>query len=199
VTRRLLSIVEGQGDEKAVSVLVRRILQDHGHYDIKLLPPQRRGEYPTVVKNFENYFLAAIKEKAPILWILDFDAEGCDCPYQEAATLLARAQELRAGWPIRVAFLVKEYEVLFLHDEQATRKVFTDIPKETAFPAEPESIRDAKGWLSQQRPRGCAYKETVHQEKITAHLDLGLLRERSGDFVHLERAVLHLIDAQLPA
>lgn len=195
---RLLSIVEGQGDEKAVSVLLRRILVDHGRYDIELLPPHRRGEYPKVAKNFDNYFLAAIKERASILWIMDFDAEGYDCPYQEASTLLARAHKLRPAWPIKVAFLVKEYEVLFLHDEHATRAVFTDIPRETAFPGEPETIRNAKGWLSLQRPPGCAYKETVHQAKITAHLDLGLLRERSGDFAHLERAVLQLIDTPIP-
>ena len=171
--RRLLMIVEGHGDVRAVPVLVRRILESHGIYDVQLLPPQRRGEHPSVKRLFDNYFLAAIKDNAAILWIMDFDSKEYECPYIESNELLARAHALRPGWPLKVAFLVKEYEALFLHDEQATRAVFTDIPKQAEFPAVPE-------------------------EKITARLDLHLLRERSKDFAHLERAVLHLINSPVP-
>ncbi|TEX44662.1 hypothetical protein [Dechloromonas sp.] len=56
----------------------------------------------------------------------------------------------------------------------------------------------AKEWLSKQRPSGKAYKETVHQEKITARLNLDHLREKSRDFAHLERAVISLINLPLP-
>lgn len=196
---RLLMIVEGHGEVRSVPVLVRRILEKHERFDVQLLPAQRRGEYPSVTRHFENYFLAAIKDGAAILWVMDFDAKEYDCPYREAAELIRRAQALRPGWPLKVAFLVKEYEALFLHDEKATRAVFPDIPKKTQFPASPETIRGAKEWLSAERPKGSAYKETVHQEKITAHLDLDLLRERSPDFAHLERSVLALIDAPVPA
>jgi hypothetical protein len=196
--RRLLMIVEGHGDVRAVPVLVRRILESHGIYDVQLLPPQRRGEHPSIKRLFDNYFLAAIKDNAAILWIMDFDSKEYECPYIESNELLARAHALRPGWPLKVAFLVKEYEALFLHDEQATRAVFTDIPKQAEFPAVPEEIRGAKEWLSHLRPSGMAYKESVHQEKITARLDLHLLRERSKDFAHLERAVLHLINSPVP-
>lgn len=196
--RPLLAIVEGKADADAVPVLIRRILEHRQIFDFKLLPVQRRGEYPSVAKHFDNYFLAAIKEKAPILWIMDFDAKGYDCPYREATALVARAEALRPGWPIRIAFLTKEYETLFLHDENATRAVFSDIPKQVAFPAQPETIRGAKEWLSAQRPSGMAYKETVHQQKITAHLNFDTLRERSADFAHLERAILQLIRAPCP-
>lgn len=195
----LLLIVEGQGDEKAAPILVRKILEQHGRYDITLQPTQRRGEYPAVAKNFKNFFLAAIKERAPILWIMDFDAKGYDCPYREAANLAGLAALLRPGWPIAFAFLVKEFETLFLHDEAATRSVFTDIPKQVVFPEQPERIRGAKEWLSEKRPKGMAYKESVHQQKIAAHLNIDLLRQKSADFAHLERALLRLIDAQIPA
>lgn len=198
--KRLLPIVEGQGDTKAVPVLLRRILESHGIYDheLKTLCAHQRGEYPTVVKNFDNLFQAAIKEKAAILWIMDFDSKHYDCPVKEAQNLLARAAALRPGWPLKIAFLVKEYEALFLVDEAASRAVFPDISPKINFPEHPEEIRDAKGWLSKSRPSGSAYKETVHQEKITARLNLDLLRTRSSDFVHLERAVLELARATVP-
>ena len=196
--KRLLPIVEGDGDAKAVPVLLRRILAAQGIYDAKILPAHRRGEYPMVAKNFDSYFQAATKEKAAILWVLDFDAKGYDCPLKEAKCLLARAQALRPNWPLKIAFLVKEYETLFLFDEAASRAVFPDISAKISFPEVPEEIRDAKGWLSKSRPCGMAYKETVHQEKITSRLNFDLLRARSADFVHLERAVIELVNAVIP-
>lgn len=196
--RRLLTIVEGEGDVRAVPLLIRRILERSGIFDVDLLPTQRRGEYPTVSKNFDTLFLAATKENAPILWIMDFDTKGYECPYAEAAKLIERAQALRPGWPLKIAFLVKEYECLFLYDENATRSVFADIPKPVEFPRNPQEIRGAKEWLSARRPKGMAYKETVHQQKITAHLNLDLLHERCRDFVHLTNAALQLIDSAIP-
>jgi hypothetical protein len=193
--RRLLAIVEGEGDAKAVPLLIRNILHANHIYDYKLLPTQWRKEYPAVVKNFDKIFKAALKENAPILWVMDFDAKGCNCPYEAAQKLLDRAAELRPGWPIAIAFLVKEYEVLFLHDEETTRKFFPDSAKHTPFPSSPETKRDAKEWIKKQLP---TYKETVHQEKITAQLNLDLLRQKSKDFAHLERAILKLIDAEIP-
>lgn len=196
--RRLLAIVEGHGDANAVPLLIRNILNSNDIFDVDLCPTQRRGEYPSVDKNFDNYFLVAIKDKSPIIWIMDFDAKKYDCPYKEASKLIARASKLRPGWPIEIAFLVKEYEVLFLYDEKATRKIFSDISTQVEFPPSPKEVRGAKEWLSEQRPRGKAYKETVHQEKITAHLDLNLLREKSADFAHLERSILKLVGATVP-
>lgn len=197
--RRLLPIVEGYGEDKAVPLLVRRILENKGVYQVQILPARRYGEYPSVTKKFDDLFLVAIKEKAPILWVMDFDSKDYSCPVAEANSLLTRAAKLRPGWPLEIAFVAKEYETLFLIDEAATRKVFPDIPVKTPFPSNPEQIRGTKEWLSKARPaRGSAYKPTVDQEKITAHLNLDLLRARSSDFAHLERAVLRLIDAKLP-
>ena len=196
--KRLLPIVEGHGEDKAVPLLLRRILESQGIYSFQILPARRYGEYPSVIKNFDHLFLAAIKEKAPILWVMDFDAKDYDCPVREALRLYARADTLRPGWPLKIVFLVKEYETLFLHDETATRTVFPDIPRHTVFPSQPELIRGAKEWLSEKRPKGMAYKETIHQAKITAHLNIDQLRQKSGDFAHLERAVLNLFHSPIP-
>ena len=196
--KRLLPIVEGHGEIKAVPLLIRRILVAQEVYEVDILPPRRYGEYPPVAKNFDNCFQAANKENAPILWIMDFDSKLYECPVQEASNLLNRAAELRPSWPLKIAFFVKEYETFFLIDEAASRAVFPDIPSNIDFPEAPEDIRDAKGWLSQHRPTGLAYKETVHQEKITARLNLELLRARSPDFAHLVRAIVDLVHSDTP-
>lgn len=98
--RRLLPIVEGHGEIPAVPILIRNILAAHDIHDVQPLPVWRHGEYPCVAKKFDNVFLAAIKENAPILWVMDFDSKDHDCPVEEAQKLLARADALRPGWPL---------------------------------------------------------------------------------------------------
>ncbi len=82
--KRLLPIVEGQADVKAVPRLLDMVLKAHRRYEVKLLPAQRRGEFPTVVRSFENFFGAALKERAAILWVMDFDSDECRCPFEQA-------------------------------------------------------------------------------------------------------------------
>lgn len=194
---RILPIVEGDGDLKAVPVLLRKLLAWHGLHETQILPSHKRGELPKVAAGFDNYFRMALKENAAILLVLDFDCEYCVCPYQEAENLYQRAQAIRSDWPFKIAFLVKEFESLFLAETQAATKVLT-LPQDTKFPDAPETIRDAKGWLSKALPKGSSYKPTVHQAKITAHLDFEQLRATSPDFRHLERALLYLARQNSP-
>jgi len=194
---RILPIVEGDGDLKAVPLLLRNLLTLHGLHETQILSPHKRGELPKVAARFEDYFRMALKENAAILLVLDFDCEYCDCPFLEAEKLYLRAQALRGNWPFKIAFLVREFESLFLAEIQAATKVLA-LPPDTEFPDTPEIIRDAKGWLSKALPKGSSYKPTVHQAKITAHLNFDKLRETSSDFRHLENALLHLVRANLP-
>ena len=43
-------------------------------------------------------------------------------------------------------------------------------------PPEPESIRDAKGWLSKYHLGGRSYKETIDQAALTAVFDIDAAR-----------------------
>jgi len=189
----LLPIVEGYGDIQAVPILLRRILEHHNIFDVKVLSPHKRGDLPKIKANFDNYFKMEIKENAAILLLIDFDCASCVCVADEAVQLYQKAHAIRAEWPFKVAFMVKEFETLFLAEANASRSVLKQIPKNKAFPDAPESIRDAKGWLSKAMPSGYAYKETVHQVKLAAAVNLERLRESSASFRHLEKSVLGLV------
>ncbi len=191
--KKLLAIVEGEGDLKAVPELLRRILHHHQHFEVEVLA-HKRGDLPKIHANFDNVFKMAIKEEAAILLLIDFDCKDCNCVAQSAAEFYAKAHALRPTWAFKVAFMVKEFETLFLANPTATRKVLKDIPATTDFPASPESVRGAKEWLSKSMPSGIAYKETVHQVKIVSQLDLDHLREHSPSYRHLEEAVLALVN-----
>jgi hypothetical protein len=125
--------------------------------------------------------------------MLDFDCNDCKCVKKEAEVLLARANKIYKDWPIEIAFMVQEYETLFLCDANATRSILKNIPASTKFPVNPESVRGAKEWLSAAMPKGFAYKPTVHQAKITAHLDFDHLANHSPSFAHLDCVLARLI------
>lgn len=63
--KRILPIVEGDGDTTAVPALVRRIAEARGIYDLQLLPAHKRGELPAVRRHFDAYLGAALKHEAP--------------------------------------------------------------------------------------------------------------------------------------
>lgn len=191
----LLTIVEGDGEIAAVPALVRQVLTVHHRYDVSILKPHRRGEWPKAKKEFDRFFEVAMIEGAPILWVLDFDCDECLSVEDEVSWALDRARRIRNDVHFEMCFMVKEFESLFLADEGTTRSVFPDIPESFHFPADPEAVRDAKGWLAAARPSGSTYKPTMHQAKIAAQLNVAVLRERSPSFARFETSLLRLVNA----
>ena len=191
--RPLLTIVEGDGDMLAVPELVRRVLHSHEIFDVNILRPHQRGDLPKVKANFDRFFRAAMLENAPILCVLDFDCAFCDSAPREREALVSLARNIRPDQKFDACFMVKEYESLFLCDEATTRRVFGDIDPDRSFPADFEAMRDAKGWLSNARPKGFSYKPVTHQKKLTAQLDLAYLKDHSPSFRAFESALMALI------
>lgn len=192
--RRILPIVEGDGDTTAVPALVRRIAEARGIYDLQLLPAHKRGELPAVRRHFDAYLGAALKYETPILWVMDYDCDQCHAVEDDLADLRLRTQQAYTRHPVEFALMVKEFESLFLCDHESTHQLFPDIPAKTPWPVDAETVRGAKEWISKARPKGLAYKETVHQVKLVHQLDLDRLRERSPSFQRFEQAVLRLLE-----
>lgn len=191
--QRLIAIVEGEGDERAVPVLLRRILESHGRHDVRVLKPHRRGELPKVKSNFERFFQAAALEDASILCILDFDCEFCNDVEHEEEYLRKFALKIRPDVRFDACLIVKEFESMFLWDESSARAVLPQIPPGCVFPENPETIRDAKGWLSKAQPKGHSYKPTAHQAKLAAQVDLATLLTKSPSFRRLNDTILRII------
>lgn len=190
---KILPIVEGDGDLAAVPELIRRVAHAQGRYDVNVLRPHKRGDIPKVKSRFDDFLQIALLESAPILWVLDFDCEDCLDPAAYRREFMERAAKLKGQTPVEFVFMVQEFETLFLADHETTRSVFADIPTAKIFPANPESVRDAKGWISEARPKGSAYKPTQHQQRIAAQVNLDRLRVRSASFRRFEEAVSLLL------
>ena len=181
--KRVCAIVEGFGDVDAIPHLIAKI--GAYHETVIVSPdPIRAGEWPRVKRagELERLLgLAASRKWDQILIVLDLDD---DCPVEEAALARERINNWLNGRDIvvSVVFFEREYETLFLHDPGCLGDV--DLTK---VPADPASLRDAKGPL--KGLIGRRYKETSDQKRFTEKLSVDHLLENCRCFQKLHKEV----------
>jgi len=97
--------------------------------------------------------------------------------------------------PLRVPRLVlanREYEAWFLAAAGSIAG-HRGLDDGVLPPDAPESIRDAKGWLTQRMAPGRSYREVRDQAALTARMDLQQARLRAPSFDKMWRAVENLL------
>ena len=189
------SIVEGDGEVRAVPILLRRIAEQVAPNRYVNVPPPIRVGRNKILKDGElerAVELAARKlgrgEQGGILILLDADD---DCPREIAAEMLSRAHAVRRDRVIRVVLAKREYETWFLaaaHSIAGRRQIDASM----APPMEPESIRGAKERLSRRMPRERKYSPTTDQAALTAVFDMEVARS-APSFDKLWRDVVSLL------
>ena len=169
-------IVEGKGDTLAVPVLLRRIAGVVAPGLNLRITVLRRGRQKLLKGSyFEDAISLAARLVEPaglVLVLLDADE---DCPAGLGPQLVRRAARARPDRTTRVVLAKAEYEAWFLASAESLaglRGLRTDL----SAPANPESIRDAKGWLTRHRAQPGAYRPAVHQASLTATFDMAAAR-----------------------
>jgi Domain of unknown function (DUF4276) len=180
-TRFIAPIVEGHGEVQALPVLLRRLASNIvPEIELHLNPALRvkvasflnedDGEY------FEKYIeLAARKAKAwpksCVLILLDCEDS---CPAQLGPKILQRAINCRSDVTYLIVLAHREYETWFLASAESLRGVCS-LPVNLEPPQNAESIRNAKGWLSEKMPT--PYNEPEHQPRMTSEFDFDQARQ----------------------
>ena len=190
---RIVSIVEGKGEEEAVPILLRRIAERvipgvsvdvRRPIRVKRQQIVKAGELERAVEFAARR--AGVNDG--ILILLDADT---DCPADLAPNLLRRATAAREDRAIRLVLAKMEYEAWFLAGAASVagqhRIDSAAVPQQDA-----EAIRNAKGWLSKQMPPGQPYRPTLHQPSLTAIFDLDAARA-APSFDKLWRDVTSLL------
>jgi Domain of unknown function (DUF4276) len=190
---RIQLVVEGEGDKEAVPVLARKILHQQARFDVGLEPPQLCGDVNRARKRFDDLLHYALKSQCPVLWVLDCDDKGIECPVKHVEHFRSVLNTLHISrpQPVEFAFFVKEFETLFLAEESALRTHF-DIKADVTIDPLALNRRDGKGNINLLLPQGKRYREVIDQAKITAKLDLATCATVSRDFRHFESALLRL-------
>lgn len=193
---KLLLVVEGYGEVKAAPALTRRILHSQEIFDVEI-DTHRRHDISYLRANdwynFRRYLLAAYSEECPILWMIDCDD---DCFVDVLRDMVRIANETGIRQPIGFTLWVREYETMFLYDQETTKKV---LNIDSDLPNDPLVIRGAKGWLSRHMLPGSSYKETHDQEAISAQVDVGLLQTKYRCFEHFCSTLTWLYQHSDPA
>lgn len=191
---RIACIVEGDGEVKAVPTLIARIAKNRYPELALVISEPIRTSRSKIVREGElerRVELAAqkVKGQGAILILIDSDD---DCPAQLGPELLRRASEARSDLPIAVVLAKREFEAWFLAAAESLRG-YKGLKNDLESPNNPETIRDAKGWLKQQLERGKKYRETIEQRQLTARFDLDLARQ-ADSFDKCYRDIVRLLD-----
>ncbi len=193
---QIYAIVEGQGEanrpsnsgQSAIVVLISKMLTELNYWN--LFPAQKRPSFRMSYGDFfkNNKLENAIRyhrmfdDCAALLILLDMDD---DCPKEKANELVSRINQMGTlPFSVVVVCAKREYESWFLASLET-------IHHGRAYDDDPESKRDAKGWLR----KNFKYKQTRHQAIYTQKLDIALARERSRSFRRLYHAFQELVDA----
>ena len=213
--KRLVLFVEGDGDARAVSILVKRLLTEADAWDCLHLDPDPffASSLGKLLKNdcekWTNWLGAAAKHRdiGAVLLLLDGDSRKIGgevfCAANMAKKLAQEAKRARGGelFSVAVVFACQEFESwLIAGVESLAGKTLKDgragvkadvTPPDRDLEAAP---RDAKKWLRKAMPSG--YSETKDQAALTEILDLELVRNRPmRSFRRLENALLQIVTA----
>jgi len=215
--KRLVLLVEGDGDVAAAPILAKRLLAEYAAFDAVILDerPFRVGEYSKISKNgfsdWRRLLAAAAKKKdcaACVLLLYGDSRVRVDdqpfCAMRAARHLAAEARKVGGGvrFSVAIVFACMEFESwliagasslvgkCFSDGRQVIAKMTTEVP-----PAPESAPRDAKGWFrSAMGPGG--YSPTRDQAELTRLIDLNAIRSRPmRSFRRLESALAELVGA----
>jgi Domain of unknown function (DUF4276) len=178
---QIACVVEGDGDAAAVPILLRRIcgeLFPATYLDVAR-PPIRVPRYQLVKPDeLERVVrLAAMRCSGRGATFVLFDSDD-DCPAELGPRLAKLAEAASPNVPVAVVLCKREYEAWFLA-AAASLSGRRGLAANLAPPADPELIRNAKGWLSDQMSKGRKYRAILDQPALTGVFDLS--QARSAD------------------
>ena len=181
-------IVEGHGEVKAVRDLVTRIAAERCGIWVEVAQPFRLDS-AKMLKSDElskavRVQAARVRGRGGVLVLRDGDDKDICCPVQLARSLAPEPNLVPCS--VEIVLALHEYEAWFLAAAESLRS-HPAVRDDAEAPPNPEGKRDVKGQL-------CAimnesYKETLHQAKFTALMDLKAAEQRSRSFRRMIHAV----------
>jgi hypothetical protein len=219
--KKLILMVEGEGDVQAVPVLVDRLLKGAKGWDCLESCDRsmhiRLGGLHSVVKDEFSFWKRMLQLTAKqqnvgaVLVVLDGDQKYMipqkKVPYcaKTTASKLTEIARKSCGFglttSLAVVFAEREYESWLIAGAGSLidKKMPDGRPvlkrdAQIASHGSDFTARDAKGWLNRNMVNG--YRETTDQKELTRLVDLDEIRRRQiRSFRRLENAVSQLIEA----
>ena len=197
---RLGVIAEGDGDRRAVRVILDRLRgvhEDLAQVQVgDVYPALGRGNL-TTAGGIERFFRLTAPGHDAVLVLLDADR---DCPLDLAADLAERMTACGLGIPAAVVCANHAFESWFLADLESVRgqsvKGRVLLRPTAAIQESPEQIVNPKARLGDLLMPREYYKESSDQPALAALVDLGRVESRCRSF---RRLISGLRDLQTAA
>jgi hypothetical protein len=221
--KRLVIMVEGEGDKEAALIPVKRLLVEHGGFDVVFLDPHpiKIGHYAEVCKK-ENgkpfgkwhRLLQTCWKRANlggVLLLLDGDSDciwdagepvkgEAFCAMRAAKILAQEARKVGAGsrFSVAVVFACQEFESWFIAVVNSfVGKHFLDnritLPQPITTIPPNPEIAPRDAKAWVGKYICPNYNPSVHQKELAQLVDLNLIREKMRSFRRLEKAVKELV------
>jgi hypothetical protein len=189
-------IVEGHGDRLSIPIILRRVAEREGIFDLNVVGPfriprstlVRTGELERAVERAAR----SLAGQGGILVVIDADD---DLPCQIGPMLRRRAAAARRDVSTCVVVANREKEAWYLASIESLRGR-RGIPEDATPPANAEAIRDAKRWLA--RVMGRSYSEVADQPALSQLFDLDLARAGARSFGKFDREARLLLSLPTP-
>jgi Domain of unknown function (DUF4276) len=182
----IVPVVEGQSEEHAMGVLMRRVLHELGVFDLAVARPFRVKRQRVVREGELERTIVQAERSRPgasaVFVILDADE---DCPADLASRLLERART-QTDLPVCVVFPKIEIEAWILGAVDSLRGV-RGIRVDADPPPDPEAVRDAKGAITRLMQGARGYVATDDLPALVGAVDLRLAQARSPSFAKFRR------------
>jgi len=188
-------IVEGHGDVEAVPVLLRRLRDEAGLFDLAVGTPIRRARPQLIHRETLSQAIDLARRQADCRSILIvFDGDD-DCPRELAPRLQDWAAAASPRIPCAIVMAHREYEAWFLAAVESLRG-HRGIRVDASPPSDPEALRGAKEALESVMIPGTSYYEKADQPALTARFDMAAAYRRSRSFRRMTRAFGSLAGAE---
>ena len=185
-------IVEGDGDVKAVPILLRRIASEVlACANLNCLQPYRLSRNKLMKAGELSRTLSLARSKLrncdpPSFTLVLMDSDA-DCAKEVVETLNADHAAHFEVVPTSIVLAVREFEAWFLAAKMNASQ-HGSLREDAGVVENPEGVADAKGRFRRtiMKP-GRTYSETVDQPKYTSCMDLREAQSRSASFDKLVR------------
>ena len=177
---KIQPIVEGYGEVQALPVLLRRLRNEAGAWEVEIESPIRRHRDELVSEPGVKKAVEIARRQRPEAILIVFDGDD-DCPAELGCRVRGWARAAAGKLPCEVVLPHREYEAWFLAaiESLTTHKL---IRTDAVSCPDPEQRRGAKKHLRRQMIVGTKYAETTHQAAFSASFCLELAYRRSRSF-----------------
>jgi len=188
----IVPLVEGQSEERAMALLMRRVLHEVEVFNLPVARPFRVKRQRIVREGeLERSITQAERSRAgasSVFVVLDADD---DCPAELAAGLLDRAHA-QTDLPVRVVLPKVEIEAWVLAAIDSVRGV-RGVRLDAMPPADPEGITDAKAAITRLMAGRRGYVAVDDLPAFVDAIDLALVASRSPSFAKFRRDIQSLV------